>query len=512
LSLFEVGSVVKKKASGLLLHISSLPSRYGIGDFGPEAYRFVDFLVQAKQRYWQILPFSPLSSKNHYSPYDGLSAFAGNPLFISPEQLFIQGFLGRKDLQNIPALPTTQVDYTKVSHFKSKLFGAAFEKFEGMQKKDHYNQFCEENRQWLEDFAIFVALRRHFQTRLWCNWPEEIRNRKNCVLKSSNPALRRNIEREKFLQYIFFTQWFSLRSYCQQYGVRIIGDIPIYVSYNSADIWAHPELFKLNKSKKPMFMAGVPPDFFSRTGQLWGNPLYDWKTLRSTGYQWWVQRVKHNLRLFDMVRIDHFRGFVAYWQVPTNSKTAVAGKWIKGPGADFFNSLLKHISSKRIIVENLGYITPNVRRIMEKFKFIDTRVIQFGFERDKSKNPHFIDNYVPESIVYTGTHDNNTVVGWFEKEATDAQKQRIFDYLGHKVRVNRIHWELIKLAMSSAANIVIIQMQDILGLGQEARMNQPASVTGNWRWRLEPRQIKNSISEQLAKITEVYGRVYENVT
>lgn len=503
--------MVKKRASGILLHISSLPSRYGAGDFGPDAYRFVDFLVQAKQHYWQVLPFSPLSPKNHYSPYNGLSAFAGNTLFISPEQLFVQGLLCRDDLHNIPAFSTTQVNYPKVSHLRSKLFDAAFERFRGTQKKTHYDQFCEQNKDWLQDYAIFIALRRHFQDHLWCNWPVELRDRKN-NFTFLNPRIRRNIEREKFLQYVFFTQWFSLRGYCRQHGVRIIGDIPIYVSYDSPDVWAHPELFKLNKSKRPIFVAGVPPDIFSKTGQLWGNPIYNWKTLRSTGYRWWIQRVKHNLRLFDMVRIDHFRGFVAYWQVPAHCKTAVAGSWVKGPGADFFNTLLKHASSKRIIVEDLGYITPNVRRVIEKFKFTNTRVLQFGFEADVSKNPHYVDNCLPQSVVYTGTHDNNTAVGWFEKEATVTQKQRLFDYLGHRVSGNRIHWELIKLAMSSAANTVIIPMQDILGLGQESRMNRPASVRGNWKWRLESRQIRNSISEKLAKITQVYGRVYEDAT
>jgi 4-alpha-glucanotransferase len=315
------------------------------------------------------------------------------------------------------------------------------------------------------------------------------------------------VEKEKFLQYLFFKQWFSLKRYSNEHGVRIIGDIPIYIAYNSADVWAWPEIFKLTKAKKPKVVSGVPPDFFSRTGQLWGNPIYDWKALKDAGYRWWVQRVKHNLALFDIVRIDHFRGFIAYWEVPANQKTAVVGKWVDGPKEDFFNTLLKHFSSLPVVVEDLGYITADVREFIEKFRLMCMRVLLFAFDGDIARNLHCPHNHVENSIVYTGTHDNNTIEGWFEKEAKPEQKKKLFDYLGRKVSAGQIHWELIRLAMSSVGRVVIIPMQDVLGLGECARMNRPATVRGNWRWQLLAGQTRAVIARRLRRLTEIYGRM-----
>jgi 4-alpha-glucanotransferase len=498
---------MKKRASGILLHITSLPSKYGIGDFGPEAYRFADFLARARQSYWQVLPLNPPSfARNPHSPYNCLSAFAGNTLLISPELLYRQGFLTRKDIQDRPAFPEAQMDYRFVTSYKAKLLNAAFERFKGMPEEADYKSFCLENEAWLEDYAEFTAMHQHFRNRLWCNWPAELRDRKKHALKSMKTQLQPVIEREKFLQYLFYSQWFSLKHYCNKHGIEIIGDIPIYVAYESSDVWSHPEIFKLTRTKKPRVIAGVPPDFFSRTGQLWGNPIYDWKVLRNAGYSWWIRRIKHNLSLFDIVRIDHFRGFIAYWQIPAGSKTAVNGRWVGGPKEDFFNTLFKHFPSLPAIAEDLGYITSDVRAFIEKFQLACMRVLLFAFDGDSATNPHYPHNHVKNSVVYTGTHDNNTVKGWFKKEAKPEQRRKLFGYIGRKVSADRVSWELVRLAMSSVGDATIIPMQDVLGLGEQARMNKPATIRGNWRWRLRPGQIAPSIGKKLAKLTEVYGR------
>jgi len=297
-----------------------------------------------------------------------------------------------------------------------------------------------------------------------------------------------------------------LKCYCNHRGIEIIGDIPFYAAYESADVWAHPEIFRLNKAKKPLYLAGVPPDYFSRSGQLWGNPVYDWKTLKDKGYSWWKSRIEYNLRLFDIVRIDHFRGFFAFWQVPTPAKTAIGGRWVAGPKADFLEKCLKDISARAIIVEDLGHITSDVREFIEKFHLRGMRVLMFGFERDNATNPHYLHNHIKNSVVYTGTHDNNTVRGWFEKEARPSQKRTLSDCLGHRVSADKVHWELIRMAMSSVGNVVIVPMQDVLGLGAEARMNRPATVRGNWCWRLCPSQITSSITRRLAKLTRTCVR------
>jgi 4-alpha-glucanotransferase len=480
---------------------------YGIGDFGPAAYRFVDFLAQAHQSYWQILPLNPpILTKNRYSPYNCLSAFAGNTLLISPELLYRQGLLSRKDIQDGADFPEGCIDYRRAVPYKRKLLNVAFERFKSISSKRGYEIFCEENRAWLEGYATFVALREHFGGRLWYDWPAEFRDRKKRALKDIRTSRRDAVEREKFLQYVFFEQWFGLKQYCKRHRIRIIGDIPFYVAYDSAAVWGHPEIFKLTRTKKPRVVAGVPPDFFSRTGQLWGNPIYDWAVLRKKGYGWWFRRMKHNLNLFDIVRLDHFRGFVAYWQVKAGSRTAMSGKWVDGPKEDFFNKLLKRFPSTRIIVEDLGYITADVRALIDKFRFPCMKVLLFAFDGEPATNPHCPHNHVSNCVVCTGTHDNNTVKGWFEKEAKPAQKKNLFDYLGRSAPATQVHWDLIRLAMSSVGNVVVIPMQDVLGLGEEARMNRPARARGNWRWRLCSGQIRTSVARNLAQLTKLYGR------
>jgi len=498
--------VVQKRVSGVLLHITSLPSGYGVGDLGPEAYRFADFVASAKQRCWQVLPLNPPANAISGSPYSSISAFAGNPLLISPELLRDEGLLSEKDIRDKPAFPKEEVDYHLAASYKKNLLNIAYERFKQKPADSSYKKFCVENENWLEDFAIFAVLRGHFEHRLWCDWPQEVRDREKSSLESLKVQLCDAIDKEKFLQYQFFKQWSVLKRYCNERKIQIIGDIPIYVAYDSADVWSKPEIFKLTAGKKLQFVSGVPPDHFSKTGQRWGNPVYNWEALKTKGYSWWFKRIKHNLAMFDMVRIDHFTGFVSYWQVPAQDKTALKGTWIKGPREDFFEKLQKVVPLNNLIVEDLGPLGASVSKLAEKFQLAPTRVLQFAFGGSAVNNPHRPYNNGKNSVIYTSTHDSNTVKGWFEKEARNEQKQMVFDYLGRQVSVSQIHWELIRLAMSSVSNTAIIAVQDILGLGDESRMNRPGTTEGNWKWRLQAGQITERVIRKLAKMTTTFGR------
>ena len=498
---------MKKRASGILLHISSLPSRYGIGDFGPEAYRFADFLYKAGQSYWQILPLNPPHSISNITPYDCLSAFAGNTNLISPVLLCDSGFLKKEEIGNMTGFDGAALDYKKAGEFREKIFNKLLDNFKDRKEKEKYKRFCRDNKDWLNDYALFVGLSRHFKTTDWSRWPKQIRDRKPDALNEAGETVKIISEKEKVLQYLFFKQWFLLKEYCNSRGISIIGDMPIYVAYKSTDVWANQKIFKLDKSGKPAFVSGVPPDSFSRTGQLWGNPVYKWQTIKGQGYQWWIKRMRQNLRLYDVVRIDHFRGLVKFWQVPAGSKTAVKGKWIKGQGEDFLKAIYKHLPSAQIIAEDLGYITPDVREIVQKFKVPGMKVLLFAFDDSSDNNPYLPQNHIENCVVYTGTHDNNTAKGWFEKEATAKQKKNLFAYLGREITAQELPWELIRFAMASVAGTVIIPVQDVLGLGSEARMNRPAKKQGNWRWRLQKGQISDRLAERLVKITKEYGRI-----
>lgn len=498
---------MKTRGSGILLHISSLPSPFGIGDLGPGAYRFLDFLSRTKQGFWQILPLNPTDPIEGNSPYSSASAFAYNPLLISPECMIKDGFLTRQDCKPLPDFPKQRVDYDKVIDYKQRLLDVAYQRFRKKTDKSDYEKFCLDNAYWLDDFALFIALKGHFPGRVWSDWPREIRDRQADALEGSKKQFQDRVEREKLLQYIFFRQWISFRRYCNQKNIRIIGDIPIYVKYDSADVWSNPGIFKLNEEKKPDFIAGVPPDYFSRTGQLWGNPVYRWEALQQTGYNWWIQRIGHILNLYDLVRVDHFRGLVAYWEVPAGEKTAINGQWIRVPAEDFFNTLLKHFSSGAIIAEDLGHITPDVRQIVRRFEFPGMKVLLFAFNEDNPAHPYLPHTYEKLCVVYTGTHDNNTIAGWFKKDAGFKDKARLFRYLGREVPAKQLHWELIRLAMASVANTVIFPMQDILGLDQAARMNKPAKTRGNWQWRILPRQLGTAPAKKLLEMTKIYGRV-----
>ncbi|HAR64290.1 MAG: 4-alpha-glucanotransferase [Candidatus Margulisiibacteriota bacterium] len=497
---------MNKRGSGLLMHVTSLPSPFGIGDMGPGAYKFIDFLIHTKQSYWQVLPLNPTLVVLGNSPYSSISAFAGNTLLISPELLVDEGYLDVSDIGKMPVFPEGKVDYESVTQYKQFLFNQAHMKFKVKEERYGYIHFCQKNNDWLEDYALFSVLKNHFQGSLWCDWPVEIRDRHDGALNHMRSLLNEEIEKEKFLQYIFYKQWSAVKCHCNLNGIQIIGDIPIYVNYDSSDVWAHPYLFKLNYDKRPVAVSGVPPDYFSSTGQLWGNPVYEWDALRYQRYHWWIQRIRHNLGLYNIIRIDHFRGLVAYWEVPFGERTAINGRWADVPSVDFFTVLYKFFPYFPIIAEDLGTITPDVREVMRQFGIPGMQVLLFAFGEDNPVHPYLPHNYVKNSMVYTGTHDNNTAKGWFRQEASHDDKRRLFRYIGKEVSEDEASWELMRLALSSGSNVAMVPVQDILSLGEEARMNIPATTNGNWLWRLLPDQLNSYVRDRLAEMTYIYGR------
>ncbi len=499
---------MRKRGSGILLHVTSLPSPFGIGDFGPEAYSFVDLLEEAGQSYWQILPLSPISGGTGYSPYSSESAFARNIFLISPEFLVRDGYLNEADIADPPSFPAESVDYESVIEYKLGLLTRAFENNRSRIVEDlDFIKFCRDNAYWVDDYSLFVALREQFEYAQWSEWPLDVRDRTKSVLDDWNDKLQDKILRDKFFQFIFFEQWFALKEYCNRKGVLIIGDLPLYIDYNSATAWASPYIFKLDEAKKPIFVAGVPPDYFSETGQLWGNPVFNWDVLRSTGYEWWIRRIRHNFQLYDLLRLDHFRGLVAYWEVNAGEKTAINGKWVATPILDFMNMMLKHFPALPIIAEDLGIITPDVREVMQMYQLPGMRVLMFGFGADMPTNDYAPHNHVKNCVVYPGTHDNNTVRGWFENDAGPEEKERLSAYMGRELTPENVSSEMVRMAMSSVGNTVVITMQDLLGLGQEARMNKPGVARGNWSWRVTAEQLNSGLARNLGEMTAMYGRL-----
>jgi 4-alpha-glucanotransferase len=497
---------MSKRGSGILLHLTSLPSPFGIGDLGPWAYQFVNFLADAKQKYWQCLPLNPTEIEYFNSPYHSTSAFACNPLLISPDLMLQEGLLNPQDLEPLPAFSDAQVDFRSVIEFKARLFAKAYDHFRKNPPSDEFMRFCQEEASWLDDFALFMALKSRYGGKAWSDWPPDVRDRHTEALQSAKRDLKDRIENERFLQYLFFRQWMALKGFCNQKGISIIGDMPIYVVHDSVDVWVHPSLFHLDHGKKPSAVAGVPPDYFSETGQLWGNPVYRWDVLKETRYEWWVDRVHHNVKLFDLVRVDHFRGFMAYWEIPATEKTAIRGKWVRAPGKDFFQSLSERFPSLPIIAEDLGTITEDVWEAMDHFGFPGMKVLLFAFGEDLPTNPYAPHNHVKNCVVYTGTHDNNTAKGWYQKETSQEDRSRMSRYLGREVTAENVHCEMIRLAMMSVADTAVVPMQDLLGLGEEARMNQPARKMGNWGWRLLPQLLTVAVKKRLLEMTEIYGR------
>ncbi len=497
-----------KRGSGILLHITSLSSPYGIGDLGAGAYKFADLLAETNQSFWQILPLNQTCEAYGNSPYSSFSAFAGNTLLISPDLMVEHGILSKSDVENHPAFPEERVDYRTVTRYKDGILRTAFDKNRDNLANDHeFNRFCNENSHWLDDYGLFISVKRHFNKVDWGKWPKELKDRREEAIREWKERLWETILMEKFHQYIFYNQWSLLKDYCESRNILIIGDLPIYVNYDSSDVWANPEIFKLNEEKIPAFIAGVPPDYFSSTGQLWGHPVYDWKVLRESKYLWWIKRIEHNLKCFHMFRLDHFRGFVGYWEIKADEKFATNGKWEEAPARDFFATILKYFDRLPIIAEDLGVITPDVREIMDLFGFPGMRVLLFAFGEDLPTNPYAPHNYIKNCVVYTGTHDNNTIKGWFKKETGAEDRERISGYIGRKVTERNIHWELIRLVMGSVADKVIIPMQDILGLGEKSRTNLPASSRGNWEWRFVTEGLSPVTKKKLSDMTRIYGRV-----
>ena len=498
---------MQNRSSGILLHISSLPSPYGIGDLGTQAYRFVDFLKESGQQYWQILPLNPTGTYLGNSPYTSYSVFAGNALFIALETLVQIGLLSKEDLQSVPKFPEDRVDYHSVMDWKSKILRKAFHHAESRLENDQdFQSFCKKNSHWLDDFSLFAALKDNFKEIAWFEWPAPARDRDAKELASFQEGLNKRILRSKFIQYVFFKQWHDLREYANKQKIKIIGDIPIYPSLDSADAWSHPELFKLDEHKKPLFVAGAPPDYFSETGQRWGNPVYNWDALKKTGYKWWIQRLRQNLQFCDLLRLDHFRGLVAYWEIPASEETAVNGKWVNVPVREFFDTMKKEFASLPLILEDLGLITDDVKEVMAELGYPGMKVLLFAFGHDLPTNPYAPHNYIRNCVVYTGTHDNNTIRGWYEKESEVMDRERLKQYLGYEVNESTVSEALVRLAMSSVARWSIIPMQDLLSLGQDTRMNLPSKSQGNWEWRVKSDQLNPSVSRRLLDLTRLYAR------
>ncbi|MBV9241214.1 MAG: 4-alpha-glucanotransferase [Acidobacteria bacterium] len=512
------------RASGILLHPTSLPGKFGIGDLGPSAFEFCDLLAEARQTYWQILPLGPTGFGD--SPYQCFSAFAGNPLLISPDELVRDGLIAPDRLDNTPQFDIDKVDYGRVYAWKKELWSAAYDAFRDRddELKIKFDSFVDQHRSWLDDYALYRAVKASRNEEPWYEWPTDLKLGDSEALAPLWISLEYEIRREKFIQFIFFRQCSALKNYANGLGLRIVGDIPIFVALDSADVWCNQGLFKLNDDGSPKVVAGVPPDYFSKTGQLWGNPIYDWDAMRQDDFAWWTERVCQTLELVDVVRIDHFRGFAATWEVPGKDETAENGEWVEVPGRELFATLRATLGDLPVIAEDLGAITPDVTELRDEFELPGMRILQYAFSGD-AKNLDLPHNYVRNCVAYTGTHDNDTVVGWFESLTLDSStsekldqdstatssRKRERDYCLEYLHSegSEINWDLIRAAWGSVADTAIVPIQDILGLGSEARMNLPATTGGNWEWRMPGDAIRPDIAQRLRELTAAYGRAPE---
>jgi 4-alpha-glucanotransferase len=503
------------RSSGILLHPTSLPGKFGIGDLGRGAYDFADFLVDSGQSFWQILPLGPIGYGN--SPYMCFSAFAGNSLLISLEKLVEEGLLEALDTEKIPPFRQDRVDYGAVIGCKTLLLEKAFQKFRNKYFKalpDDYYIFLEQNIFWLEDYALFMALKERNDGRIWKDWDPDVVQRGTRSIMEWKNKLSRNIQFQIFIQYMFFKQWGALKKYCNGKGIKIIGDMSIYVAYDSADVWVNRELFNLDDSGSPVVISGVPPDYFTCTGQRWGNPIYRWEVMAKSGYKWWIDRFKLNFKLFDMLRLDHFRGYEAYWEIPADQPDATVGRWVKGPGANLFRAVQSSLGCLPVIAEDLGVITPGVDELRAEIGCPGMRILQMAFGNDPKARDYQPHNYSQDCVVYTATHDHNTTLGWFSaKPGTqttqpfeEIEKERAYtlDYLGTDGK--EISWDFIRLAMSSVANLAVFPLQDVFGLDTSSRMNLPGTSAGNWEWRMAPGMLIPSIIKKLKDMTEIYER------
>ena len=485
------------RKSGILMPVFSLPSRYGIGGFGESAYQWIDFLKQAKQSCWQVLPLNPTSYGD--SPYQSFSAFAGNPYFIDLDILQKKGLLTKQEC-DAAVEHQTQIDYEWLFQTRFLLLQKAFARF---VETESFAAFCKQN-QWLQDYALYMAIKAENEYKSWTEWNDDLRLRNQKALKQAEKRLAKQIRFYYFLQYEFFDQWHALKRYANQNGIEIIGDMPIYVAMDSADVWANSELFLLDKNKMPIDVAGCPPDAFSEDGQLWGNPLYQWDVLAQNGYSWWVDRIKAGFELYDTIRIDHFRGFESYYAIPFGEKTARNGEWRKGPDIDFIQTLHKHFGKSRIIAEDLGFLTPAVHKLLKKSGYPGMKVLQFAFN-SKEESDYLPHNYEKNCVVYTGTHDNDTLVGWFESTpSADVRFAR--KYMGIKGKKGQCK-AMIRLAMESVADLAIIPIQDYLEEDSDARINTPSTLGGNWIWKMKAEQLSDDLAKEIAELTALYGRL-----
>jgi len=493
--------------SGILLHPTSFPGPYGIGDLGPEAYRFVDWLSSAGQTIWQTLALGPTGYGD--SPYASFSAFAGNPLLISPEQLLEEGDLEPADLHHLPGFPADRVDFGWIVKWKDELLRRAAARFFSSgdpQRFSRFEEFCAANAGWLDDYALFMALKAAHRMALWTSWKPDLAHHLPEALFHWQERHQAEVNYHRYLQYRFFSQWRVLKEYANSLGIRIMGDVPIFVAHDSADVWAHSNYFYLDQEGNPTVVAGVPPDYFSKTGQRWGNPLYRWDLMAERDYDWWVERIRHTFTTVDLLRIDHFRGFEAYWEVPASEPTAVEGRWVKGPGEELFNRIFDQLGPLPIIAEDLGVITPEVDALREQFDFPGMGVLQFAFDEGGAENRFLPFNHTRRMVIYTGTHDNDTTLGWF-RSMPSRVKRMVRSYLGTSGR--DICRDMIRLAMGSVADYCIIPLQDVLGLGSEARMNLPGRAGGNWQWRYSAGALNEELAADLKEMVELFGRLPE---
>jgi 4-alpha-glucanotransferase len=495
----------RNRLSGVLLHVTSLPSYGGVGDFGPAAYGFVDFLAAAKQRLWQVLPLSPTGYGS--SPYSALSAFAGNPLLISIERLAQDGWIAWDRIGGLPS-HNGPADFGEAMRLKLPLIEEAAGNFldrASDEERGRLQKFCNDNISWLPDYAMFNVLRRKFGYVSWIDWPADLAQRKHDALTAALNEHGRELAIEQAIQFFFNEQWCSLRSYCTARDIRILGDVAIFVNYDSADVWTHPEIFELDEERRPIRVSGVPPDYFSSTGQRWGNPLYKWGALKERGFDWWVARIRRSLTLYDTIRLDHFRGFEAYWSIAAEEETAVHGQWVKAPGHELFQRLKDVFGDLPFIAEDLGLITPEVDELREHFGMPGMRILQFGFS-DRGSHLYLPHRYVPNTVTYTGTHDNNTTLGWWRDDATEEERRHVQTYLQNIPHDEDIVWALIRAAARSVANLCIFPLQDVLHLGSEARMNTPAAGAGNWTWRYNSDALHPDFAAQMAALMEMSDR------
>jgi 4-alpha-glucanotransferase len=496
-----------QRAGGVLLHPTSLPSRFGIGDLGEGAYQFINFLAKSGQSVWQVLPLGPTGYAD--SPYQSFSAFAGNPLLISPDILVQDGYLPASAVANVPDFPDKKVDYGWVISYKEGLLSEAYRHFKSAgdeRKHAAFEKFCESSASWLEDYALFKAIKNYqfnIGANVWTQWPKPIALRNPKALKGWGNLLSKEVDLQKFQQFLFFEQWLALKKAANERGIRLFGDVPIFVAFDSADVWANPDLFYLDEQGEPTVIAGVPPDYFSETGQRWGNPLYRWEKMANNDYTWWADRLRMAFTQVDIVRIDHFRGFEAYWEIPAEEETAVVGKWVKGPETAFFDAMRRHLGDLPIVAEDLGVITPEVVALRKRYDFPGMKILQFAFggERNSLFLPH---NFGRNSVVYTGTHDNETTLGWYQN-ADPFEKDHIRRYIARDA--TDISWDMIRLAYASVADTAVVPLQDLMSLGNEARMNYPGKKSGWWQWRYTEEMLTEEITNRLYELTELYGRL-----